>query len=80
MNGDFKPIEQYIDDLDPDEQVFAIFYLLEKMKQYIPVEKIIEIFVTLQDGVSTFRSLRTHAQQKTASRKKTRAECSIKRL
>jgi len=83
MNGDFKPIENFIDDLSAEEQAFAILYLMDKMKQYIPIERLSEIFETVKNGVHVYRSVRRTLPPRKSSQRtvlKKLPRCSINRL
>jgi len=55
MNGHFEPIEKWIDSLKPEDQIFATFYLLDKIKQFVPADRIPRIFQCVRDGVKFYQ-------------------------
>jgi len=62
MNGDFEKIEKWIDSLNAEEQIAATFYLLDKCRLYVPVEKIPRIFQCVRDFIKSYRIGRTHPE------------------
>ena len=71
MNGDFAPIEQYINSLKAEEQIFATYYLLEKLKQFIDPARIPRIFQCVRDGVKFYRVGRKYPEFGWSSKKRT---------
>ena len=54
MNGHFRPIEKFLRSLKAEDEIFATYYLIDLMKQYVPIQKIPSIFQRVRDGVKCY--------------------------